>query len=396
MKVSITLLLLFCAQLKGVTQKISPLFPIETRNGIKHPDSLFNEVKQLILSNYYSLNLAEEDLYWAAIKGMLRHVSPPENPTLATIITAEQYEKVRNRLKGQDVSIGIKTTFNSNDGSLIVNEIQPNSPSQGILEKYDRIMRIDGSPLKGLSVGAVNKILAGPEGSDVSLTVVRDIETLQLDVSRDRFSVSNLIVTKLPDSITALVEIKRVYAGLSGALDKELAKLDTQGVSSIILDLRNNTGGVLNEGIKTANLFLKRNNIVLRTVTRSDQPRRIVASIDGYTFGLAVLMNGKTASAAEIIAHALQDHKRAKIIGSKSYGKGVIETTYKLSNDYRVKFITSAMYSPAGKSWQAKGILPDYAISESAQTYTSNTKLPIGQRMSKDVPLSTALKLLKE
>jgi len=107
------------------------------------------------------------------------------------------------------------------------------------------------------------------------------------------------------------------------------------------------------------------------------------------------LIDENTASASEIIVSAFQDHKRATIIGTKTYGKGVIETTYTLSNAYRVKFITSAMYSPLGKPWQAKGILPDFLVEQSNASYNNLKDLPLDKRLTSDIYLSTALKLLK-
>jgi len=200
----------------------------------------------------------------------------------------------------------------------------------------------------------------------------------------------------LPGRPAALVEIKNVSQGLTQQLAADLQKLKEQGVKKILLDLRNNPGGVLNEGVNIANLFLSKNNIIVRTVARSDKATPIVADREApFDFEMVVLVNKNTASSAEIIASALQDHKRATIIGTKTFGKGVIETTYTLENQYRVKFISSAMYSPAGRSWQASGVLPDFLVQQEPSVSESMAKLPIDQRVSNDIYIITAIKLLQ-
>jgi carboxyl-terminal processing protease len=378
----------------SVAQSTAPLFPINATKAPEKAQQVFQEVKDLILKNYYSDQLNEDDLYWAAIQGMLRHISPPENPDLATIWTAEEYAKILNSLKGESVSLGIKSTFDANTGSLTVTEIEDNSSAAGVLQRYDRILKIDGQMLKGMSIAEVNELLDGAENSKVKLTINREVEIKDVTVTRKRFEVKNLVVTMITSKSAALVEIHKIYQGLTDELEAELVKLKEQNVTRVILDLRHNTGGVLNEGIRVVNLFLSPRNIIVRTLSRSDQAKPIVADKEGFDFKLVVLIDESTASASEIIAGAMQDHKRATIIGTKTYGKGVIETTYTLTNEYRVKFITSAMYTPVGKSWQATGILPDFLVEQSDASYKALNRLPADQRLAKDIYLITALKMM--
>lgn len=388
-------ILLFTSAAKA-QNAIAPLFPINASHRPEEPQKTFEEVKTLILGNYYSREITEADLYWAAIHGMLRHVSPPENPELARIWTPEEYEKILNSLKGVKVSLGFNSSFNANDGSLTVTEVLDDSPAVGKLMVHDRILRVNGESLRGKSVGTVNDLLDGPAGSEVTLKIIRDIQVLDIRLKREAFSANDLVVTLLPSGDAALVELKTISSGIAKQLEIELQKLAGQQVSKLVLDLRNNPGGVLNEGINIANLFLTKNNIILRTLTRNDKTVPIVADKEApFDFKIVVLVNQNSASASEIIAGALQDHKRATIIGTRTFGKGVIETTYTLENQYRVKFISSAMYSPAGRSWQAGGILPDFLVEQEPAVYQSLSKLPIGDRLSRDIYLLTALKLLQ-
>ncbi|MEP1096100.1 MAG: S41 family peptidase [Cyclobacteriaceae bacterium] len=355
------------------------------------------EIKDLILENYYYDGLTENDLYWASIEGMLRHISPPENPSLAQLWTDEEYEKILNSLKGIKVSLGFGSSFNTNDGSLTVTSLTNGSEAEAKLRLQDRIVRIDGQPLAGKSVNEVNELLDGDVGQVSNLKVVRDITIFDIALSRDTLKNENLIVTRIPGQNIALIEAKSFSLGISGELERHLFELQSGGTQSLILDLRNNLGGVLNEGINMARLFMKNGDIVLRTQARSKGVQNYSASEGKYPdFKIAILVNENTASASEIVTSALKDHDRAFIVGKKTFGKGVIENTYTLKNNYRVKFISNAMYSPKGKSWQSTGLLPDYFVDQTQSSYNSVAKLSIEERMRSDLHLSTAVKLLNK
>lgn len=372
-----------------------PLFSV-TIDKSADSESTLSEVQQLILDNYYYDGLTKSDLDWAAIEGILRHISPPESPELATLWTDQEYEKILNSLKGIKVTMGFNSSFNSADGSLTVTSLVSASEAETKLKVNDRILRIDGTSLKGKSINEVNQLIDGELNQTSTLKVVRDIKIFDVSLKRDSLPVENLIVTEIPKNNIALIEIKKITLGMSEELQQELSQLVSKGITSIILDLRNNTGGVLNEGVNIAKLFMKKNDIVLRTQYRSNGVTNYVADTDKYhNLNIAVLINENTASAAEIISSALQDHDRAVLIGKKTFGKGVIETTFTLKNNYRLKFITNAMYSPKGVSWQSNGILPDYFIDQSQVNYKEVASLEIGDRVRSDLHLSTALKLLK-
>lgn len=373
-----------------------PLFDVSYQNSA-NADSTLAEIQKVIIENYYYNGITRSDLSWAAIEGILRHISPPESPDLATLWTDKEYERILNSLKGIKVTMGFNSSFNSNDGSLTVTSIINDSQAEQELEVNDRILRIDNEALKGKSIDDINKLLDGELGKSSTLKVVRDIAVFDVTLIRDSLKVDNLIVTRIPSNQAALIELKKITLGLAEELKVELKQLEKSGVKNIILDLRNNTGGVLNEGVNIARLFMKKNDIVLRTQSRSNSITNYVADIDQFhTHNVIVLINENTASAAEIICAALQDHKRALLVGKKTYGKGVIETTFTLKNEYRLKFITSAMYSPKGVSWQSKGLLPDYFIDQSQSNYNEVINLNINDRIRSDLHLSTALKILTE
>ncbi len=371
-----------------------PLFPVGLNHEFPQSKKTFEEVKNLIMQNYYSDEITEDTLYWAAIQGMLRHISPPKAPELAKIWTAEEYEKIYLSRQGNQVSIGIKSTFNSNEGRLTVTEVLPNSPAESILKPFDHILRIDSQPLKGKTLQELNALLDGKEGSAVNLTINRDVKIFDVTLTRWNFKTENLIISRLTDEI-ALVEIKQFTAKLSDKLKDELIKLKDEGFQKLIIDLRNNPGGVFAESLRMVELFLPAKRILLRTFQRAQKLQNYVSvNTQPFEFDIAILVNSQTASSAEILASGLQDHQKALVIGTKTFGKGVFEQTFKLDNDFHVKFITGAMYSPNGLSWQGQGLTPDFLIKQDDKTLAALLKLEVGQRFRKDVAMITAYKLL--
>ncbi len=375
--------------------KFKPLFPVRLEHEFPQSKKTFEEVKNLILKKYYTDDINEETLYWAAIQGMLRHISPPDNPELSKIWTPEEYTKIEQALKGVQVSIGIKSSFNPQEGSLAVTEVLPNSPAESILEPFDRIMRIDSQPLKGKTIDEVNLLLTGDEGTKVKFTVNRDIKVFEVTIQRREFETQSLIVTRLSDNI-ALIELKKFTADVSLKLRGKLEELRNEGFKALIIDLRNNSGGVLAEALRVVELFLPEKSILMRTVQREKNLQNYVSvNKDPFVFDLAVLVNPDTASSAEVVASSLQDHQKALIIGASTYGKGVFEKTITLKNNFRVKFISGAMYSPKGNTWQSKGVTPDFLVEQDEKTVAALFKIEPRERLSKDVAMITAYKVLK-
>lgn len=374
--------------------EVSPLFPVTIDHSFPEAEATFEEVRSLILENYYTDEVSADALYWAAIEGMLRHVSPPDNPDLGKIWTAKDYEAIFQNLKGVQVSIGVKSSYNANDGSLTITEILPGSPAESILQPYDRILRVDGEALKNLPVTEINDLLKGDEGSSVTLTINRDIKVFDVSIRREQFANENLVVTPLNERVL-LIELRRFSEGISEALNTELAEYAGQGFDRMILDLRGNAGGVFSEALKTAEVFLPGKSILLRTFTRENNLQNYVsANEEPLAFSGAVLIDSATGSAAEIVAGALQDHQKALLIGEKTFGKGVFEKTYTLENDFRVKFITGAMYTPKGVAWQSKGIKPDFLVKQESATLDALRKLGTVEQVKRDVAIITALKLV--
>lgn len=367
-----------------------PLYPVRIDHAFTNPEESFREVVSLVREHYYSDAIDDASLWWAATRGLLRHLSPNEHPDLAAIWPADQFEEVSDSLQGLRESIGIRSAFNPNDGSLTIGEVTPGGPSEGILQPLDRILRIDAKPLKGLTVAAVMALLEGEPDTPVALTVVRDVQVLELTVRREKFRLQNVLAEVFPEGIGYLA-IKTFSQGVSERCREELSRLTAPGCAGLILDLRGNGGGVLQEGLRTAELFLPKGQSIMRVVSHGGKVSNFVsAATTTVALPLAVLMDRQTASAAEILAAALADDCGATLVGTPTYGKASMERIFTLQNGYRVKFTTGAIYSPRGRSWHGRGLQPQVQSACDAATLERSRALSPSARLLHDAPLRAA------
>lgn len=379
------------------TSAHQPLFPVTMDRPFPAAAATFEQVRKLLLSRYYTSTLTEDALYYAAIEGMLAHVSPPDTPQLGAIWAPEDYRSILDTLGGEQVSIGIASHFDAADGSLTVREVYPGSPAEGVLQPRDRIMRIDGQPLRGLDVASVNRLLSDTAGTTIALTVVRDVEVRQVSLTRQRFALQNVRHETLPGDI-ALITISRltrevaervgdIVRGLAGGNDPP----------AIIVDLRGNSGGLFVEGLKLAELFIGKPQVLLRALQSPERVANYVSdNADPVSAQVIVLLDRESASASEIFAAAMQAHGLARLVGTTSFGKATLEETFRLDNDYRVKFIVGAMYDPRGRSWYRNGLVPDFFIEQKAGLHKRLAALPVATRLGRDPQLNAAWKLLRD
>ncbi len=373
-----------------------PLFGITHKHRIPESNRVFDEIRNLILERYYSTSLTEDILYQAAINGMLRHISPPRNRNLARLWIPDEYRRIADSLKGVRLSIGIKSSFDNGDGSLTITGITPDSPADGLLQPLDRILRINGDSLKGKKVAEVEKLLEGAEEEMLTLKVVRDIEVLDVEITHRRHKISDLKSSILPNK-TAYLVIRKISKDISAELKRTLEDYRSMGIHRAIIDLRGNSGGVFIEGLRLAELFLPEKSILLRALRRPGNIQNFVSSNPvPFKTDLVLLVDNKTASSSEIFAAAMQAHKAALIVGTSTYGKATMEETFTLSNEYRLKFIIGAMYSPLGVSWQGKGLFPDFYMDQDPASLAELAELPSEQRMRKDRQLAAGWKLLRQ
>ncbi len=322
---------------------------------------LFGDIFQKVREEYVEEPKAVE-LVESAINGMLTDLDPH-----SSYLNRKDFKEMQIQTKGEFGGLGIEVTMRQ--GMVYVVSPIDDTPADkaGILAG-DYISHIDGEPVQGMILGDAVKKMRGKPQTDITLTILRKGETAPMDVKVTRDVITIKAVTSRVEGDVGYVRIsgfsEQTDAGLEDALDK-IKEEGADALKGVVLDLRNNPGGLLNQAIAVADIFLDQGEIVS---TRGRDPKsttRFSATegdeIDGLP--VVVLINGGSASASEIVAGALQDHKRALVMGTQSFGKGSVQTVIPLPNDSAIRLTTSRYYTPSGKSIQAKGITPDITVS---------------------------------
>ena len=286
-----------------LAEEAPPLFPLQSPQPFPDGASSFEEARRLILDKYYSDRIDENSLWWAAVRGMLRQVSPPQDPERATLWPPTAYERVADSLRGVTHSSGLQSSFNAADGSLTVTSIEPGSPADGLLQPWDRILRIEGEPLKGLDATELDTRLRGESGQSVHLTVVRDVQVLEVELSFRVYQAPLIDVQELPGDVL-YVRLRSLSLGVATALPTALGapSADDQEPRRVVLDLRDNGGGLLNEAVDIVNIFVPKDELIVTTkgkVRDWDRSYKTNGNPLDLEIPVAVLINDRSASASE-------------------------------------------------------------------------------------------------
>ena len=354
------------AGILATTQVAGPLLAQE---GSKDPSvyeqlDLFGIVFERI-RNQYVEEVDEGELIEAAINGMLTSLDPH-----SSYLPPRAFEEMQTDTRGEFGGLGIEVT--QEEGYVKVITPMDGTPAyEAGVEAGDFITAVDGESLLGLTLEEAVELMRGPVGSDITITVVREEleEPLDITVTRDTIKLTAARVRREGDSVVIRVAtfneqtMPQVREGLESVLE-EAGGLDA--VNGIVLDLRNNPGGLLNAGVALSDAFLEQGEVVSTRSREEGQGDRFNATagdlIDGKP--MVVLINGGSASASEIVAGALQDHRRAVVVGTKSFGKGSVQTIMPVKGDGAIRLTTSRYYTPSGRSIQALGISPDIVVAQ--------------------------------
>ena len=356
----------------------------EDRNQVYEQLNLFGEVFDRIRSGYVE-DVKSSDLISAAIKGMLTSLDPHSG-----YMPPESFEDMQVDTRGAFGGLGIEVT--QEDGFVKVVAPMDGTPAfQAGIESGDFITHVDGEAILGLTLSEAVDKMRGPVGSEVSLTIVRklDQEPFDIVITRDVIKLTAARVRVEDDVIIIRVTTfneqttPNIKKGIKEKID-ELSGKDN--VSGFVIDLRNNPGGLLSEAISVSDMFLNQGEIVSTRGRNNGQAKRYSASKGDLAESkpIVVLINGGSASASEIVAGALQDHKRAVILGTKSFGKGSVQSVIPLGEDGAMRLTTARYYTPAGRSIQALGVVPDIIV-EQIPNKEKETEKPSGRITEADL-----------
>lgn len=325
-------------------------------NNVYQQARLFETVLSAIRQHYVD-SISEPDLYFRATTGIVDHLHDP----YSALLVDGAYRKYEGDLAGSYGGLGLQLDLRA--GIVTVAAVDPDSPAEheGLLPG-DRIVSIDGRPTKGLNVGQASEALRGEPGTEVTLVIRRVGEPeathrLSRRMVHVRAASPGIL---LSDSI-GVVTLSRITAVSAQELRESVDSLRREGMKALVLDLRYNPGGVLNQGVEVADLFLDRGELVATLRGRNPDDVTAFRAEQNQAWPglpLAVVVNGGTASSAEIVAAALQDHDRAVIVGTPSYGKGAVQSTIPLGDGLGLKLTTGRWYAPSGRTVQRPGQFP--------------------------------------
>ena len=321
----------------------------------------FSEVFGKIKSDYVE-SVGDRELLESAIRGMLTGLDPH-----STYLDEDQFKELQVGTTGEFGGLGIEVGME--DGFVkVIAPIDDTPAERAGVEAGDLVIRLDDTPVKGMTLGEAVKIMRGKPGSDITLTIVREgvDKPLKITITRAVIQVKSVKYRTLEPGFGYLrvtnFQTKSGEDVLQAVSD--LKKENDGQLKGLILDLRNNPGGVLGAAVSVSDAFLRKGQIVYTEGRSEDARLDFSATPEDVLKGapMVVLVNGGSASASEIVAGALQDHGRAIIMGKRTFGKGSVQTIFPLQNNTGVKLTTARYYTPSGRSIQAEGIVPDIKL----------------------------------
>ncbi|MBL6847225.1 MAG: S41 family peptidase [Alphaproteobacteria bacterium] len=328
--------------------------------------NLFGDVFQRVQEQYVE-EVTDKKLIESAISGMLQSLDPH-----SSYLSADSYKDMQVKTKGKFGGLGIEITME--DGVVkVVSPIDDTPAAKAGMKSGDLIIGVDGESIRGLTINESVSKLRGPVGSKVIITVVRDKQDpYEIEIKRDIINIKSVKhnIIKNIGYVRLTTFSDTTTSGLEKAIT-EIKKNIGNKFQGLILDLRNNPGGLLNQSISVADAFLNQGEIVSTQGRNDDDTSRVFAKKGDLINGqpLVVLINSGSASASEIVAGALKDHSRAIIIGTRSFGKGSVQSIIPLAGNGAMRLTTARYFTPSGISIQAKGIEPDIIVEAGATDF---------------------------
>jgi carboxyl-terminal processing protease len=332
-----------------------------------------------------------KDLVHSALTGMLGSLDPHSQ-----FLEPQAYQQIKDDTSGEFSGIGIVLGTRDNVLTCIA-PIEDTPAFKAGVQAGDRIVEVDGQTTEGLAVNDAIKKLRGPKGTVIKLKLIRagaqDFRIVEL--TRDLIKVTSVKGARMIEPGIGYIRVTQFSESVAGDLEAHLKKLMKQDLKALILDLRNNPGGLLSTAIGVSELFLDKGDVIVSTRGRKGTPNPPPTKAVGQThyqgFPMVILINGGSASASEIVAGALQDHKRAVLVGDTTYGKASVQSLLPLDDQSAIRLTTAHYYTPSGRLIHDVGIQPDI-IAPLAPDVWQKVQL---RRLNEETPGSVDAKLLE-
>ncbi len=343
---------------------------------------LFGNVFERVRADYVEPP-NDKDLIEAAINGMLTSLDPH-----SSFLSADDYEEMQTQTRGSFGGLGIEVS--QEDGLIkVVSPIDDTPAAKAGVKSGDLITHVNGESLMGLTLDEAVDMMRGPVGSEITITILREGEQEPFDLTMTRDTIKLTVVKSRVEGHAVVLRVStfndETYDTLKSELEKAVAEAGgIDKVTGFVIDLRNNPGGLLNQAIAVSDAFLDAGEIVSTRGRKPEDSERWNAEKGDLAQGkpMVVLTNGGSASASEIVAGALKDHRRAIVVGEKTFGKGSVQTVMPVTSDSAIRLTTARYYTPSGRSIQALGIQPDIIVSQ--------PRRPIGETEDEDQPRTSS------
>ncbi|KAJ57421.1 peptidase S41 [Actibacterium mucosum KCTC 23349] len=348
------------------TQFAGPILAqqVDQQGSVYEQLDLFGDIFERIRAQYVE-EVDSADLIEAAINGMLTSLDPH-----SSYLPPKDFSDMRVQTRGEFGGLGIEVT--QEEGFVkVVSPIDGTPAEEAGIEAGDFVTHVDGESVLGLTLDQAVELMRGPVGSDIIITVVREgiDEPFDVTITRDTIKLTAVRSRLVGNTIVLRVTTfnDQTYPNLEDKFNKAVEELGgLENVNGVVLDLRNNPGGLLTQAVRVSDAFLEAGEIVSTRGRNPVDSDRFNANPGDLTEGkpVVVLINGGSASASEIVAGALQDHRRAIVVGTKSFGKGSVQTVMPLAGNGAMRLTTARYYTPSGRSIQALGVSPDIVVAQ--------------------------------
>jgi carboxyl-terminal processing protease len=350
----------------------------QKKDSIYKQVQLFSDAVAIIRSDYVD-EIDAKDLIYGALKGMLNVLDP-----YSQFMNPDDYNELVVETEGKFGGIGIEITIK--DGLItVVTPIEDTPAWKAGLKAKDKIVKINNEITRDMTLGDAVKKLRGKPGEAVMVTILRENEKKLLDfkIVRDVIKIKNIKDSRILEDKIGYIRLVEFREGTFADLEKALGGLMKQGCASLILDLRNNPGGLLDVAVRVAEKFLGDGKVIVYTKGRKDSQNLQFVSRNKkpiLDMPIVVLINEGSASGSEIVAGAFQDYKRAIILGIKSFGKASVQTVVPLRDGSAVRLTTSRYFTPSGKLIHDKGIQPDIVVEEAKIEPLHKEEIPMSSK----------------
>jgi len=321
---------------------------------------LFSDAISVIRSDYVE-EKTSKDLIYGALKGMLSSLDP-----YSQFMDPDTYSEMKVETEGEFGGIGIEITL-KDDLLTIISPIDDTPAYKAGIKAGDKIVKIDGSTTKDLTLIDAVKKLRGKPGTDVTIIVLResDKKLLEFTMTRAIIKIASIKKAEMLEPGIGYIRLTEFQENTPKDMSDALKKLETEGLKALVLDLRNNPGGLLDVAVDVGGKFIQEGKVIVSTKGRVEGQNIEFKSRNKNNhldYPIVVLINGGSASASEIVAGALQDYKRAILLGTKSFGKGSVQTVVPMPDGSGIRLTTSKYFTPNGRSIHGLGIMPDIVV----------------------------------